>query len=142
MILNRSNLSTTAFLLLFAFSISFSGCSREKKITGKEFIPKSVLVKVIVDIHLMDGITNDMSYYHKYNPGDSIDLYGPIFDKYNVDREMFDRTIREYSKYPQLLDEVYDQVLMELKLLQDKIEMEEEEERNKVVEGEVEMKIK
>ncbi|MEX0982679.1 MAG: DUF4296 domain-containing protein [Bacteroidales bacterium] len=127
MILNRSKIPITAFLLLFACIIPFSGCKQEKKITGKEYIHRKVLVRVIADIHLMDGITNDMSYYRKYNPGDSIDLYGPIFDKYNVNREMYDRTIKEYSKYPKLLDEVYDQVLMELKLLQDKIEMEEEE---------------
>lgn len=142
MILNRSNIPTTAFLLLFAFIIPFYGCSREKKITGKEYIPKKILVKVITDIHLMDGITNDISYYRKYNPGDSIDIYSPIFDKYNVDREMYDRTIKKYSKSPQLLDEVYDQVLMDLKILQDKIEMEEEKERTEVIKGESQIKIR
>lgn len=133
MILNRSNLPILAFLLLFTFSISFCSCSREKKITGKEYISKNVLVKVIVDIHLVDGITNDMKYYHKFNPGDSVDMYGPIFDKYDVDREVYERTIKEYSKYPRLLNEVYDQALMELKLLQDKIET--EEERPEVIKG-------
>ena len=128
--------------MLFAFIIPFYGCSREKKITGKEYIPKKILVKVITDIHLMDGITNDISYYRKYNPGDSIDIYSPIFDKYNVDREMYDRTIKKYSKSPQLLDEVYDQVLMDLKILQDKIEMEEEKERTEVIKGESQIKIR
>ncbi|MCA1747702.1 MAG: DUF4296 domain-containing protein, partial [Bacteroidales bacterium] len=87
----------------------------------------------ITDIHLIDGITNDMQYYRKFNPGDSIDMYSSIFDKYNVDRRMYERTINEYSKYPQLLDKVYDEVLMELKLLQDKIEMKEEEDRLEVI---------
>ncbi len=128
--------------MLFAFIISFSSCSREKKITGKEYIPREVLVKVITDIHLMDGITNDMSYYRKYNPGDSIDMYGPIFDKYDVDREMYDRTIKEYSKYPQLLNEVYDQVLMDLKILQDKIEMEEEKKKTEMIKGEDQINIR
>jgi len=83
-------------------------------------------VQVLMDMHLMDGITNDMKYYRKFNPGDSIDIYGPIFKKYEIDREKYDRTIEEYSKYPQLMDEVYDQVLMQLNLLQDKVESEED----------------
>ncbi len=120
-------------LVLLTGSVSLNGCKQEKKITGKEYIPRDVLVNVITDIHLMDGITNDMKYYRKYNPGDSIDMYSYIFEKYNVDRKMYERTINEYSKYPQLLDKVYDEVLMELKLLQDKVEMEEEEDRLEVI---------
>ena len=88
-----------------------------------------MLVNILMDIHLMDGITNDMKYYRKYNPDDSIDYYTPIFKKYGVDREKYDRTIDEYSKYPQLLDEVYDEVLMKLTLLQDRIENEEDEKK-------------
>lgn len=134
MILNRkSNLPLLILLVLLAGSVTLNGCKREKKITGKEYIPRDVLVNVITEIHLIDGITNDMRYYRKFNPGDSIDMYSSIFEKYNVDRSMYERTIDEYSKYPQLLDKVYDEVLMELKLLQDKVEMEEEEDRLEVI---------
>jgi hypothetical protein len=133
MILNRSNFTLLVLLALLTGSVTINGCKREKKITGKEYIPRDVLVNVITDIHLIDGITNDMKYYRKFNPGDSIDMYSSIFEKYNVDRRMYERTINEYSKHPQLLDQVYDEVLMELKLLQDKIEMEEEEERPEVI---------
>lgn len=134
MILNKKfNLPLLILLVLLTGSVTINGCKREKKITGKEYIPRDVLVNVITDIHLIDGITNDMQYYRKFNPGDSIDMYSSIFDKYNVDRTMYERTINEYSKYPQLLDQVYDEVLMELKLLQDKVEMEEEEDRLEVI---------
>ena len=110
-------------LILPAFYLLSFGCGQRTKIKGAEFIPKDILVQVISDMHIIDGITNDMKYYRKYNPGDSIDLYSSIFEKYNVDSEMYELTINEYSKYPQLLDEVYDEVLMKLNLLQDKVEM-------------------
>jgi hypothetical protein len=134
MILNKkSNLPLLILLVLLAGNVTLNGCKREKKITGKEYIPRDVLVNVITEIHLIDGITNDMRYYRKFNPGDSIDMYSSIFEKYDVNRRMYERTIDEYSKYPQLLDKVYDEVLMELKLLQDKVEMEEEEDKPEVI---------
>ena len=126
MTLNKNIIRLTAILLATTILFGSAACKREKKISGREYIEKEVLVQVLTDMHLMDGITNDMRYYRKYNPGDSIDIYGPIFKKYDIDREMYDRTIEEYSKYPQLMDEVYDQVLMQLNLLQDKVESEED----------------
>jgi hypothetical protein len=134
MILNKKTILPLMILLVvLTGNGTLNGCKREKKVTGKEYIPRDVLVHVITEIHLIDGITNDMQYYRKYNPGDSIDIYSSIFDKHNVDREMYERTIDEYSKYPQLLDKVYDEVLMELKLLQDKVEAEEQEDRPEVI---------
>jgi hypothetical protein len=126
MILNKQITRLAAILLATTLLLGNAACKGEKKISGKEYIEKEVLVKVITDMHLVDGITNDMRYYRKFNPGDSIDIYGPIFEKYGIDREKYDRTIEEYSKYPKLMDEVYDQVLMQLNLLQDQVESEED----------------
>jgi hypothetical protein len=125
MTLNKHN-ALAVILLAIAILLGNTACKGDKKISGKEYIEKEVLVKVIMDMHLVDGITNDMKYYRKFNPEDSIDIYGPIFIKYGIDREMYDRTIEEYSKYPKLMDEVYDQVLMQLNLLQDQVENEED----------------
>lgn len=111
-----------------------TACNRNKKISGNEYIDREVLVKVITDMHLVDGVTNDMRYYRKFNPDDSIDIYSPIFKKYGIDREMYDRTISEYSKYPKLMDDVYDEVLMQLNLLQDRIESEDDE-KIEVIDG-------
>ena len=127
MILNRIINKTIFVFFLSAFILFFAACGQKTKIKGSEFIPQDVLVQVLSDIHLIDGITTDMKYYRKFNPGDSIDLYSAIFEKYNVDKEMYERTIKEYSKYPQLLNKVYDEVLMNLNLLQDKVEKEEED---------------
>jgi hypothetical protein len=126
MTLNKNSTHLAAMLLAATLLIGGAACKREKKISGQEYIEKEVLVQVLMDMHLMDGITNDMKFYRKFNPDDSIDIYGPIFKKYDIDREKYDRTIKEYSKYPQLMDEVYDQVLMQLNLLQDKVESEED----------------
>jgi len=110
-------------VLIMALMIGI-GCNRKKEIRGKEFVPKNDLVNVLVDMHLIDAVTNDMMYYHKFNEGDSIDLHTAIFEKYGITREMYERTIEEYSKHPRQLDKIYDEVLMELQLMQDKVEEE------------------
>ncbi len=113
-------------ILLILFTIVSSGCMKKKHITGDEFVPHEVLVDVIVDIHLVDGITNDRKFYRRYADADSIDLLSPIFDKYQITHEQFDATMTEYSKHPLLLDQVYKDVLMKLNVMLDENENEAE----------------
>jgi hypothetical protein len=130
MISNKTNIQP-AFMLIMIVIISTISCGRDKEIKGSEFIPRDTLVEVIRDIHLMDGVTNDMKYYRKYNPEDSIDLYGTIFETYGIDRETYERTIDEYSKHPELLNRVYDDVLTELNVMLEELDEKKKEVKNK-----------
>jgi hypothetical protein len=114
-----------AFLMLMAVVIS-SGCNKKKRITGDAFIPRDVFVEVLVDIHLMDGITHNRRLYRRYTDVDSIDVLGPILEKHHVTKEMFDTTLYEYSRYPELFDDVYQDVLMYLNIMLDQNDQEEE----------------
>jgi len=129
MILNKFSLKAFVFAFISASILIFASCGNKKKITGSEFIPREVLVQVLTDMHIMDGTTNDMKYYRKYNPVDTIDLYSSIFEKYEISQDEYEITISEYSKYPDLLNKVYDDVLMTLNQLLDKIEEEEKAEK-------------
>ena len=113
-------------IFLTLFIVVSLGCTKKKQITGNVFVPREVLVEVIVDIHLMDGITNDRKFYRRYTDVDSIDLLTPIFEKYQITLEMFDTTMTEYSRYPLLLDQVYNDVLMKLNVMLDENDKEQE----------------
>ena len=115
-------------LLIICISIT-AGCLKKKQISGKEFIPREVLVDVLVDIHLVDGVTNDRKFFRRYENVDSIDVLGPILDKYNISRQMFDTTIYEYSRYPLLFDQVYNEVLMKLNIMLDENDQSEDPNR-------------
>ncbi len=117
--------SRTLILLLSLILVFPAGCSQKKQISGKNYIPKEVLVDVLVDLHLVDGITNDRKFYRKYEGVDSIDVLGPILEKYQLTQQMFDTTIYEYSRYPTLMDEVYNEVLMKLNIMIDETDQEE-----------------
>ena len=112
-------------ILMIVSVIAFSGCYKKKTISGKEFIPQEVLVDVLVDIHLVDGITNDRKFHRRYET-DSIDLLNPILNKHGVTQVMFDTTMAEYSRIPDLLDQVYNEVLIKLNVMLDENEKEKE----------------
>lgn len=118
----------SCILLSLVILAILAGCSKKKRITGNDYIPQEVLVDVLVDIHLIDGITGDRKYYRKYTFNDSITIMEPIFEKHNVTRAQFDSTILEYSRHPDILDKVYDEVIMKLNLMLDEIDKKKEEE--------------
>lgn len=105
-------------IFLILLSALLIGCEQNKQISGKEFVERDVFVEMLVDIHLIDGVTNDRKFHHSYE-ADSIDLMTPIMEKYQVSRSMFDTTLAEYSLYPELLDLVYNDVLIKLNVMLD-----------------------
>ncbi len=105
-------------ILILLLALTFTACKKQKKITGKEFIERDVLVGVLVDIHLMDGVTQDRRFNRKYDT-DSLDILTPILEKHQVTRQMFDTTMLVYSRHPILLDEVYNDVLIKLNVMLD-----------------------
>jgi len=117
-------------LVIFAFlSLLFSAaCNKNEEIKGKAYIESEVLVDVLVDIHLIDGVTNDRKFHRRYD-ADSIDLLSPILEKHDVTRTMFDTTLATYSKHPDLFDQIYADVLIKLNVMLDKNDKEEEEDK-------------
>ena len=101
-----------------------SACKKEVKITGKEFIEREVLINVLVDIHLMDGVSQDRQFLRKFE-ADSIDVITPILDKHQVTKQMFDTTMYVYTRNPKQLDEVYNDVLIRLNVMLDENSKEE-----------------
>ncbi len=94
------------------------------------YFGKAVNRIVLVDIHLMDGVTQDRKFGRKYD-ADSIDVLMPILEKHQVSRQMFDTTMFVYSRNPILLDEVYNDVLIQLNVMLDENNKEEAEEASR-----------
>lgn len=105
-------------ILAFLSLLIFTGCSKTEQISGKAFIEREKLVDVLVDIHLIDGVTNDRKFHRRYD-ADSIDLLSPILEKYHITQTMFDTTLATYSKHPDLFDKVYADVLIKLNVMLD-----------------------
>jgi len=111
------NFRIPVILLLILITLT-PACEKKKSITGKAFLEREVLVDVLVDLHLADAVTNDRKFNRKYD-ADSIDILSPILEKHQVSREMFDTTLTVYSQYPELFDQVYNDVLIKLNVMLD-----------------------
>ena len=112
-------------ILFFLLALTFTACQKKKSITGKEFIEREVFIDILVDIHLMDAVTQDRKFDRKLDV-DSVDVLSPILEKYETTRQMFDTTLYVYSQTPELLDAVYNEVLIKLNVMLDEHSKEEE----------------
>ena len=110
------------FLILLA--VLLNACGNKEHIKGKEFIEREVFIDMLVDMHLIDGVTNDRKFSRIYEV-DEIDLFNPILEKYQITRPMFDTTMAEYSRYPEIFDQVYNEVLIKLNVMMDENDKEE-----------------
>jgi hypothetical protein len=113
----------TAIFMLSLVLLTLPGCLRKKSIKGDEFIGRDMLVEMLVDIHLAEGISNDRKFHRRFE-ADSVDMLLPIFEKYGVTREKFDTTMYTYSRYPDLMDDVYNEVLINLNIMLDENDQE------------------
>lgn len=135
MISSRSSLYRKLFFPVLILILLSSGCSNKKQIRGKGVVPGEIMVEMMVEMHLIDGLTNDVTFYRKYNPNDSIDLYGLVYEKYEVSKKDFHTTLQEYASIPGLLDQLYGEVLKELNLMQEELDRKQEVELDKKKRG-------
>ncbi|MGW8315540.1 MAG: DUF4296 domain-containing protein [Bacteroidales bacterium] len=118
----------TGVFLWFVALLIFTGCLQKKNIKGDAFVEREVLVDMLVDIHLAEGVSNDRKFHHRFE-ADSVDMLGPILQKYGVTRQKFDTTMYTYSRYPELMDEIYNEVLIKLNVMLDENDQETEANR-------------
>jgi hypothetical protein len=118
------------FLIVFLSVLFLQACSDDPtKIKNKDLIKKDEFTEILIDIHLMDAITNSPGYFRKYDQNDSLDLYSNIFKKHNVTKAVFDSTVVSYTRRPDIYKEIYDEVLLKLNMRLDKLV---ESEKNKL----------
>ncbi len=142
---NRFSSNNLLVLPVLTLVMLFSSCNHRKQIRGSEFVPRDIMVEMMVDMHLIDGLTNDVSYYRKFNPNDSVDLYGHVYEEYGMTKEKFHTTMLEYASTPNLLDKLYGEVLNELNLMQEELDKERDVEldrKNKALGKDEELKPK
>jgi len=107
----------TAFLAM-TFSILLFSCGQDKKtiVIPSDVLSKEKMTEVLTEIHLAEAEVN-----MKTLP-DSIATeklsFHQLFDKNKITRAQFEKSLSFYIDHPELLNEVYEQVLNELSKMQ------------------------
>jgi len=89
------------------------------KINKRGIIPEEDFIEILAGIHLIDAITEGPDFNSRFEVGDSVILYGAIFEKYNVTKVQFDSTVNMYIRQPDVYLKVYDKVLLKLNYMLD-----------------------
>lgn len=109
-------------LLVFCISLMFiPGCNSEREFKRKYLIDKKEMVDVLVDIHIANAVQGSPEFYKISREYDSIDINSLVFKKYGIEKVQFDSSMVYYSRKPEVLIHIYDEVIMRLNQLQDTI---------------------
>lgn len=101
-------------LLILLLSILAYSCSN----SASEKIPDTVLsneqmVKLLVAIHLEEANQNMLIVNQQQIQPDTL-VFDAIFQKHSVTKAQYDSSMLYYSRHPELLDKIYDDVISEL----------------------------
>jgi hypothetical protein len=97
----------------FLLVIGFSSCSKKEVQIPKDILSRQELVPVLVDMHLaqaalgINQLTDSTRYSMK-------DYSSYIFKSHHTTKEKYEQTLAFYTAHPELLDEIYSEVINEL----------------------------
>ncbi|MBN1596777.1 MAG: DUF4296 domain-containing protein [Bacteroidales bacterium] len=97
--------------LIIILSILLFSCSSGRK---ENVIPKKDLVSLLVELHITDAIAMNTRYSDYFGGLDSTLLYSTVFEKYGYTKEELTNSIKYYSKNPDDISDIYNEVFSEL----------------------------
>jgi hypothetical protein len=106
------------FLLL---AIAFSSCSKKAIEIPKDILGKEEIIPVLVDVHLAQaaaGISQVNDSLHLTPEDYSLS----VFKLHHITREKYTSSLEFYTAHPELLDEIYAEVINELSKKQSEAE--------------------
>jgi hypothetical protein len=94
-------------ILLICFLSVFISCSQDNK---QKIIPRKDLVNLMVDMHIADAIALNYNINEQFGGLDSALLYNTVLNSYGYTKEQFVYTLNYYTKEPEKLTKIYDEV--------------------------------
>ena len=76
-------------------------------------LSKDKMVEILKMVHLAEATQQQMILDQSANPSDTFS-FNEIFKKAKIKKADYDSSMKFYSAHPQLLDQVYDEVINEL----------------------------
>jgi len=120
----KKNVISILLLTLFA-------CNEEAIIIPDNVLSREKMTSVMVEIQLIEAtMAVNQLKGGKEAKEIAANSYGSVLQQHNISREEFDVSFKYYAKHPELLEQIYDEMLNELSKRQ--AEVGNERRRNKV----------
>lgn len=106
------------FLIIIPLLVSCSGYNKPKA-AAKEFNPDSIIPQIKMECIMTDVHILEAGLLMERNEGKTTDkridqLYQGLFNKYGINRELYDYNIRYYSAEPDVFAKMYKEVNRQL----------------------------
>ena len=105
--------------LFFLALIYLTACHND---TPKGIIERDRMVKLMIDVHIVDGTIyniNEPTADSLYKYGS--DRYNKLFKSYQTDSAQFKKSFKYYSQQPQLMSEMYVDIMASLQAKSDSL---------------------
>jgi len=123
----------TKHILPLSFIVLFLlGCYHENKVNpdkSETFLSYDKMTEIITDIQLAEGIiVHNRSVRTNMNNEYKDSVYAQIFRHYGITVTIFKENVNYYNSYPEIMENIYEEVLANLSRMQSEVEMKAEEE--------------
>ncbi len=101
------------FYPFILFLMIFFSCTKKPVTIPETVLSREEMVSVLVDIHLAQALAgvnqfNDSAHYSLS------DYSSSVFSRHHITREKYIQSLEFYTDHPELLDEMYTEVINEL----------------------------
>lgn len=108
-----------AALIISVFT--FQGCKDKKVIIPPDILSKEVLVPILADLQLAQASVSILEYTDNVHYSLK-DYQTEILKKKNISEKQLRNSMQFYSSHPELLQDIYNEVVNELSRIQGEIE--------------------
>jgi len=77
-------------------------------------IPADSMVSLLTDIHLADGVINNIKVKDKSVEHLSNEYFSVVMKKHKIGRDTFEESLRYYAYHAEELDKIYEKVIVNL----------------------------
>jgi uncharacterized Zn finger protein len=105
-------------IALMILSLFGQGCRQPEPDEQRQVIADSVMVAVLADFFLTEGVMIQLEYIQQKQPDSAIPIYEQLFRKHGITREDFRHSLEYYAEKPLMIDKIYDQVIQQLSIEQ------------------------
>jgi len=98
-----------------AISILIFSCIREKiEEKPADVVTKEQMIQIFADIHIAEAAMYENRFYPDTLKVNKPMLYNQLLKSHKLTHESFDRSYNYWSTEPKVIDEIYEQVIIEL----------------------------
>lgn len=108
----------SGLLMILMLSLFWQGCRQAAPDEQKQVISDSLMVAVLADFFLTEGVMIQLEYIQQKQPDSAIPIYEQLFRKHGITREDFRYSLEYYAEKPMVIDKIYDQVIQQLSIEQ------------------------